>query len=94
MILNVILSAVVTVIATIVNYFLSNAGMMIGMEFSGGEVTEKIGFGIDELTFYPLTDNYDYYVPKEINFHPLSFIITLIIVFGIISIIRYYIKRR
>ena len=87
---KVIESVVVTSILTLFNYLLSLIShTIIGLTFHGGECVEKVGLGIHQLTIYPLSNGYAE-VHTITSFNIISYVITLLIIYIGISIIKHH----
>ena len=80
-----IMGAVIAVLLCISNWMFGRiTGYILGLSFWGGEVCAYMGFGVMLNRFYPLyhVDN-PISVSWEVNFDFISFIITLLICWGI-----------
>lgn len=89
------ISAAVTAAMFAINMLLGKVlGFIIGLEFWGGEISERIGFGVSFRKFYPLTSADEVSTGRgfSVNFEPISLIITFLICI-VIGCIVYFIRR-
>ena len=93
---SIIISLIVTTLLWFMNWIMTTMlGECIGITLKGGEYHATYGFGILFEEFFPLAsiDNPIKYTNK-ISFDPISYVLTLVIVF-VISILsrKLYIKK-
>ena len=94
---SIIVSAIISVLGLIINVISASLFHFapLTISFSGGDVIEHIGFGIDFLEISPLSLNSEVITKIELDFLNLiqSFILLFIIIL-IIKIIFYKIKKK
>ena len=90
-----IIALFITILGSIINvitYKISDT-ILLGINLHGGEITQKIGFGTICDTYYPLTADPNNSVSTNLYFSILNFLIYFIIIFGIVSLIGYFINK-
>lgn len=90
-----IISAAVTAVMFGTNMLLGKFfGFIIGLEFWGGEIVERIGFGVSFRKFYPLTSADEVSTGRgfSVSIEPISLIATFLLCIAIGCIV--YLVRR
>lgn len=92
LIITIIINAICLVTNLICAYTINS--IPLGLEISGGDCIEYIGFGIYLLKIFPMTSNEQIVINDiRISFHFISLLITLVLVFIISFIIIVIINK-
>ena len=93
--ITIIIPICITLLGSIINlisYKIMNT-ILLGMNYSGGEVITKVGFGIVCDKFYPLTDDPNASVSTQLSFSIMNFLIYFIVIFVIVLLISLIINK-
>ena len=92
---SMVQSVIITTILTIINYQVAIKYLkpLFYLEFSGGEVVTYIGVGVIKDVVYPLS-NGPSTTYSHVNFHFVSYVVTLLIVFVVILLINYLVMKK
>ena len=93
--ITIIIPICITLLGSIINlisYKIMDT-ILLGISIHGGEISQKIGFGIMCNTYYPLTADPNASVSTDLSFSIINFLIYFIVIFIIVLLISLIINK-